>query len=64
MAEHIGRPLLPNENVHHVNGSKADNRIENLELWVKSQPHGQRARDLLEWARKIIDDYGDIEVAL
>lgn len=57
MEVHFGGPLEKHENVHHLNGVRDDNRIENLELWSTSQPSGQRIEDKTAWAIEWLRKY-------
>lgn len=46
MENELGRKLEKHETVHHKNGDRLDNRLENLELWSTRHPSGQRKRDI------------------
>lgn len=56
MSKILGRSLSKDERVHHIYGNKLNNSSSNLELWVISQPPGQRTVDAFIWAKQVISD--------
>ncbi len=50
MEQHIGRPLLPEETVHHKRQwDKTNNSLDNLELWSSNHGPGGRVTDIVAW---------------
>jgi hypothetical protein len=41
-------PIPPNHVVHHINGNRADNRIENLQLMSKAEHQRHHAKEISE----------------
>ena len=63
MSRHLGRELLAGETVHHKNGVRHDNQIENLELRSGYHPQGASVKDHIAWAKEILRRYDRPQLA-
>src|SRR5262249_51058147 len=57
MAESLGRALYKEETVHHRDGNRRNNSIENLELFSNRHGPGQRVVDKVQFAIEILTLY-------
>lgn len=57
MEQQLNRKLYIEETVHHINGDRQDNRIENLELFSSRHGPGQRVVDKVDFAIEMLTLY-------
>ena len=57
MSHYLRRALYPNETVHHKDGNRTNNNLDNLELRDGHHGPGQRVDDIMIWAVEFLKRY-------
>ena len=57
MEQHLGRPLMSEETVHHIDGNRQNNTLANLELFSSRHGPGQRVIDKVAFAVEMVALY-------
>lgn len=63
MEEALGRPLTDLETVHHINGRRDDNRLDNLSLRSGNHGPGGEVSAMIKWAHEFIALYPQFDAA-
>lgn len=61
MEKNIGRYLMPGEEVHHKDGNKLNNNINNLELFSSSSEHVKYEMRLRDFSKKLM--FGNLPIS-